>query len=549
MANAWSFLGLSRLQELIGPSVLERLETLLPALRQGVTPHTIYSRDGLSSIFNSFSGASQLESAAFRAELFNALPEERMAALLMAIGATADGSSWKGKVDKLATAWKSPAMAETILDFLGIPREFLLRQATLPPNDVLLDVVQQPYKPLKEYQVGVCAEAMQYYGTPRSRFVIQMPTGSGKTRTAMEVITQVLNDEPDGTVVVWLAHSEELCEQAYDCFNEVWMHVARRRVRLIRCWGAGTAVPFDFKESALIVGGFAALYARLKKSRISFGAIAPRVRLLIVDEAHRAIAPTYNQVTRALIGDNTRVMGLTATPGRSAEGKEENKRLAQFFFNKMIELDFGKETVLEALRRRGVLSQTEYIPLQTSSSYKLSSRERTHFEMFFDLPSGVLNRLAEDDIRNVEIVRRLQEECKKGGQILFFACSVEHSRFICALLTFLGIGAAHLDGSTNRGRRQSLISDFRAGKVQVLCNYALLSTGFDAPKTDVVFIARPTGSIVLYSQMIGRGLRGPAIGGTERCRIVDVIDNIEGFSDFDRAYHYFGGYFSAGTSE
>ena len=115
------------------------------------------------------------------------------------------------------------------------------------------------------------------------------------------------------------------------------------------------------------------------------------------------------------------------------------------------------------------------------------------------------------------------------------------------MLTFLGIKAVHLDGTTNRARRQSLIAAFRSGTVQVLCNFALLSTGFDAPKVDTIFIARPTGSIVLYSQIIGRGLRGPAIGGTEKCRVIDVIDNIVGFSDANRVYHYFEGYFSPGT--
>jgi superfamily II DNA or RNA helicase len=239
-------------------------------------------------------------------------------------------------------------------------------------------------------------------------------------------------------------------------------------------------------------------------------------------------------------------MGLTATPGRSVGNEAENEELAQFFFNEIVGLEGGQEGVLQMLRRKGVLAQTEYIPLTTSRSYQLSPSEKLHLAQFFDLPPGLLGRLADDDIRNVEIIRRLQEESQRGGQILFFGCSVEHSKFICALLNFLGIKAVHLDGTTNRARRQSLIADFRSQAVQVLCNYALLSTGFDAPKTDVVFITRPTGSIVLYSQMIGRGLRGPAIGGTEKCRIIDVIDNIQGFSDSNRVYHYFEGYFSPG---
>jgi len=63
----------------------------------------------------------------------------------------------------------------------------------------------------------------------------------------------------------------------------------------------------------------------------------------------------------------------------------------------------------------------------------------------------------------------------------------------------------------------------------ILCNYGVLTTGFDAPKVEAVVIARPTDSPVLYEQMIGRGMRGPLNGGTVECRIVDLIDHIERF--------------------
>ena len=67
---------------------------------------------------------------------------------------------------------------------------------------------------------------------------------------------------------------------------------------------------------------------------------------------------------------------------------------------------------------------------------------------------------------------------------------------------------------------------------------------FDYPNTDVVFISRPTKSVVLYSQMIGRGLRGPKIGGTEKCKIIDVKDHIEGFGDHEKVYNYFEEYWN-----
>ena len=87
-----------------------------------------------------------------------------------------------------------------------------------------------------------------------------------------------------------------------------------------------------------------------------------------------------------------------------------------------------------------------------------------------------------------------------------------------------------------------LIDKFRNGDLDVLCNYGVLTTGFDAPKTNTVMITRPTISPVLYSQMIGRGLRGKLIGGTEFCKIIDVRDNIGEFGDADNVYRIFEEY-------
>jgi len=110
-------------------------------------------------------------------------------------------------------------------------------------------------------------------------------------------------------------------------------------------------------------------------------------------------------------------------------------------------------------------------------------------------------------------------------------------------MTYLNFTCVHIDGTTDRKIRSKAIKDFKDGNVQLICNFGILSAGFDAPKTDLVFIARPTVSLVLYSQMLGRGLRGPAIGGTEDCKVITVRDNIEGYEDMDSVYSYFEDYF------
>jgi DNA repair protein RadD len=370
-----------------------------------------------------------------------------------------------------------------------------------------------------------------------------MPTGSGKTRTAIEIICSFLNSSPENTIVVWLAHSEELCEQAADSFLEIWPHVAKHDLQLIRCWGSEGKLPSVVKTRAFVVGGFAKLFGIQSKNLNLVDVLRPRIGLVVVDEAHKVVAPTYEAVTRAFIGENTSVIGLTATPGRSASNRDENEELAKFFFMDLLSIQSSDKPVITYLRDKGVLAHVDYEPLETHRPFDLTAREKSYLEKFYDLPPGFLTRLGSDDVRNIEIIKKLEREAEAKRRVLFFACSVDHSKFVCAVLKFLGISASHIDGDTPRAQRAASIAAFRAGAIQVLCNYGVLSTGFDAPKTDVVFIARPTQSIVLYSQMIGRGLRGPAIGGTESCKVIDVIDNISGFSNQNRVYDYFEEYF------
>ena len=105
-----------------------------------------------------------------------------------------------------------------------------------------------------------------------------------------------------------------------------------------------------------------------------------------------------------------------------------------------------------------------------------------------------------------------------------------------------GFSSAHIDGNTGQIRK-TLIDKFKTNEIQILCNYGVLSTWFDEPKIDVVFMTRPTNSIVLYSQILGRGLRGPLIGGTEFCEIYSVIDNILDLPQNSEIFSYFDEYF------
>ena len=544
----WDNLSKSDLQELIGDDLLTDLENTLPLIIDNIKsePFNINQKPILEKIVSSFIRKSYFKKKENILNLLNLLPEEKIDECIEQIKPTFINCSFDDKIEFIATKWNHIDYNSKIIRWAELPDDFLVKKEKKVASSIKISKPESPYKTLKDYQIPIFLEAQKELENLNSRFVIQMPTGSGKTRTAMEIVTDYINNANYNTVVVWLAHSEELCDQALACFLEIWKHVGRKELTAYRCLGVDP-VPGRINGNAFIVAGFSKFYAALKKNERAYAGFADKVGLIIVDEAHKVMAPTYKRVTNALINGKigTRVVGLTATPGRHIMDIDGNKSLSNYFFNKCITLNLPKKknNVISYLRDKKVLSKVNVSSI-IGVTTELTAQEKRDLENNFDFPPGFLKRLGADNIRNVEILKRLQIAAKEGHQILFFACSVEHSKFICSMLLYLGFNAAHIDGETDKDTRQAILEKFKRGGINILCNFGVLSTGFDAPKTDVVCIARPTQSIVLYSQMIGRGLRGPAIGGTESCILLNVKDNILNLPNYQNIFGYFDDYWT-----
>ena len=137
----------------------------------------------------------------------------------------------------------------------------------------------------------------------------------------------------------------------------------------------------------------------------------------------------------------------------------------------------------------------------------------------------------------VEEGRRLIEAGHK--RIILFGASVRHAELLAAAFLALEIEAHVVTGKTATVARARAIEKFRqvSSRPMILCNFGVLTTGFDAPNTSAAIIARPTRSLVLFSQMVGRATRGPKAGGNETCAISTVVDiDLPGFGDVADAF-------------
>ena len=147
------------------------------------------------------------------------------------------------------------------------------------------------------------------------------------------------------------------------------------------------------------------------------------------------------------------------------------------------------------------------------------------------LPPSVEDRIAANTERTRHIIEAYEKHIKPDWSTLIFATSVEHAQTLAALLNRSGVTARPVSGTTEPATRRRVVEEFRSGEIQALVNYAVFREGFDAPTTRAIIVARPVYSPNLYFQMIGRGLRGPKNGGDERCLVLNVRDNIEGFGE------------------
>ncbi|MGQ4455107.1 DEAD/DEAH box helicase [[Kitasatospora] papulosa] len=497
-------------------SIEEKLELLIgeAALRAGLPPGLLESE---------------------RAESGDAEPSARRIAR-MAYNAHGDGVLQMHTRDLLAAypshapssfTGSSPAV-KFVADF-GFPDSFAgTRTPSLPPRVEVPGPTEFPR--LHDYQERLAAKvfAMLDRFAPQ-RGMLSLPTGAGKTRVAAEAVIRWVKSVGalDGPIL-WIAQTEELCEQAVQSWSFVWSKVgAESPLTISRLWSTNEAGPVGDRPHLVV-----ATDAKLRNCLDSEGyAWLRQASLVIIDEAHVAISPQYTQILEqlGLTARETRrhLLGLTATPFRNTNDEETRRLVQRFGGQRLDDGVFPSGDAYGELQELGMLAKVDHRQL-LGGTIELSHDEKERADRMSLLSKAAEQRLADDHDRNKRILEEIGE-MPSDWPVLVFATSVAHAKFLAAKLKDRGITAASVDSATSAGERRKSIDDFRRGRVRVLTNYGVLTQGFDAPATRAVVVARPTYSPNVYQQMIGRGLRGPGNGGKETCLILNVRDNITNY--------------------
>lgn len=335
---------------------------------------------------------------------------------------------------------------------------------------------------LKEHQKEALRSLADMRNQKETIALLYHATGTGKTVTAVSDAKRL------GKRTLFLAHTHELVFQAAKTFSQLWQNVS-----------VGKYVDKDKQSDAYVIcGSIQSVSLNLDK----FG--ETDFDYLIIDEAHHASADTYQKVLSYFRPQFT--LGLTATPERM----DDNTVILDIFKNTAHKLDI--QTAVEI----GELVPVRCIRIHTNidlTKVRFNSVQYNVRELESKIYVPERNQLIVDTWLDYV----------KNKQTVVFCASIKHAEQIGSLFRDKDIQAVSVSGSMKSSDRKEQLAKFESGAIKVLCACDLLNEGWDCPQTEVLFMARPTMSKVLYTQQLGRGMR--TAEDKESLMVFDFVDN------------------------
>lgn len=244
---------------------------------------------------------------------------------------------------------------------------------------------------------------------------------------------------------------------------------------------------------------------------------------IIVDEAHHVPADSYMKIINAF--PDAKLLGVTATPYRlSGEGFTD-------IFEELIVSPSVKEFI-----DMGVLSKYDYYSVRPNSEIQRELDQIKKFQSG-DYTDADMTRICDNDHIRAQVVETYLKYAK-GKKGIIYTINKEHNYNLCQDFREHGIRTVAIDSSTPSEIRTRYINDFKNGKIDIICNVNIFSEGFDCPDIEFIQLARPTQSLSMFLQQVGRGLR--ISEGKEKCLFLDNVGlyNRFGFPSTKRKWHY-----------
>lgn len=300
------------------------------------------------------------------------------------------------------------------------------------------------------------------------------PTGAGKTIMLSAVTGEMIGD---GAKACVLAHRDEL--------------TAQNRAKFQRVVPEASTSVIDATEKSW--GGDVTFAMVPTLARALNLADTPRLDLLVIDEAHHAVAASYRRIIDRVrdVNPEARIFGVTATPTRG-----DKKGLREVFDNVADQVRLGE------LIASGHLVPPRTFVIDVGVQEELRSVRKTSADFDMTEVADIMDRAPVTD----EVIRHWRE--KAGDrQTVVFCSTVAHAEHVAEAFRAAGITAALIHGDLPSETRKAILADYASGNVRVVVNVAVLTEGWDHPPTSCVVLLRPSSYKSTMIQMVGRGLR------------------------------------------
>lgn len=350
---------------------------------------------------------------------------------------------------------------------------------------------------LRPYQIESLQAIYTAYERDIVRQLLVLPTGTGKTVTFSALVEQFLGS---GKRALVLAHRDRLIQQAADKISK---QIPMQKIGIVKA-------EMNRKHAPCVVASIQTLarQARLRQM--------PQFDLVIIDEAHRSLAKSYQRIIDHVCHEKTLLLGVTATPDR-ADGKGLEKVYQEIVYEMSL-LDAIEQGFLVDLRAVQVRIDADFSKVHT----------KTDTEGISEFKQDEVVELMDAGNWFVKVTEAWLEHAQDRQTIAFVPPGKDQAKRPAAMaykladhMRSLGIRAAALDGTAHLSAQRATMKQFEAGQLQVLVNVDLFTEGVDVPSIDCVLMASPTKSRGRYCQRVGRGTR--LFPGKSDCLILDMV--------------------------